>query len=269
MTAAAETGTRVRPFGVAYAELLKLRKRRGLFWTVGALTVLPMVIAYGILAILHATNPGHHGPAGGVENLGHGMSVLVLLGSIAAIIVGANGGADDVTSGVFRELVITGRSRLALFWARIPGGLAFLLAFIAVAYAISALVSGLAHGYLVAPSVALLIKSALWVIAEMSFYFVLGLGLASLIGSRAYTIGILFAWRLPIGHILGAISALGVYRAVVPDVPFAHLAPSAVEEYVNDLPHVSVSLETSIAVLLLWAAVAAGVGAWRTATRDA
>jgi ABC-type transport system involved in multi-copper enzyme maturation permease subunit len=269
MTAAAATSPRVGPFGLARAELLKLRKRRGLFWTVAALTVLPMVVAYGILAILHATNPAHHGPAGGVANLGHGMSLLVLLGSIAAIIVGANGGADDVTSGVFRELVITGRSRLALFWARVPGGLAFLLAFIAIAYAISALVSGLAHGYLIAPSVTLLIESALWVIAETAFYFVLGLGLASLIGSRAYTIGILFAWRLPIGHILAAIGALGAYRAVVPDVPFAHLAPSAVEEYVNDLPHVGVSLETSVAVLLLWAVVAAGVGAWRTATRDA
>ena len=87
------------------------------------------VIAYGMLAILHAANPDHHGPAGGIENLGHGMSVLVLLGGIAAMIVGASAGADDLASGVFRELVVTGRSRVALFGARIPGGLAFVLAF--------------------------------------------------------------------------------------------------------------------------------------------
>jgi ABC-2 family transporter len=269
VTAVATTSPRDRPFGLARAELLKLRKRRGLFWTVAALTVLPMVVAYGILAILHATNSAHHGPAGGVANLGHGMSLLVLLGSIAAVVVGANAGADDVTSGVFRELVITGRSRLALFWARIPGGLAFLLAFVAIAYAIAAVVSVVAHGYLAGPSGTLLIESALWVFAETAFYFTLGLGLASLIGSRAYTIGILLAWRLPIGHILAAITALGASRAAVPDVPFARLAPAAVEEYVNDLPHIGVSLETSIAVLLLWAVIAAGVGAWRTATRDA
>ena len=127
MTAAAPTVPGVRPFGLARADFPKLRKRRGLFWTTTVLIVGPQVIAYGILAILHAANPGHHGPAGGIENLGHGLSVLVLVGSIGAIIAGASAGADDLSSGVFRELVVTGRSRLALFGARIPGGLAFVL----------------------------------------------------------------------------------------------------------------------------------------------
>jgi hypothetical protein len=268
VTAAAATVPGVRPFGLARADFLKLRKRRGLFWTTSVLIVGPQVVAYGILAILHAANPGHHGPAGGIENLGHGMSVLVLVGSIGAIIAGASAGADDLSSGVFRELVVTGRSRLALFGARIPGGLAFVLSFAFVAYAIAAVVSKTAAGGLPAPSLTLLVKSGLWVVAELAFYFLLGLGVASLLGSKAYTIGILLAWRTAVSHILVSISALGVYRDLFPDVPFDRLAPRAVEEYVRDVPRVSISLAAAILILLLWVGIATALGAWRTATRD-
>jgi len=271
MTAAAmPPAARVRPFGLARADLLKLRKRRGLFWTTAGLIVAPQVIAYGILSILHAVNPEHHGPAGGIANLGHGMSLLVLVGSIGAIIAGASAGAGDLSAGVFRELVVTGRSRLALFGARIPGGLAFVLSFTAVAYGISAVVSVAASGNLVRPSATLVVESGLWVFAELAFYAVLAVGLASLTGSRAYTIGILLAWRTAVSHILVSISALGVYRELLPDVPFDRLAPSAVEEYVRDVPsHIGMSVPAAILVLLLWAAVLTGLGAWRTATRDA
>lgn len=268
MTAAAETALRVRPFGLARADLLKLRKRRGLFWTTTLLIVVPQVIAYGILAILHAANPDHHGPAGGIENLGHGMSVLVLVGSIGALIAGASAGSDDLSSGVFRELVVTGRSRLALFGARIPGGLAFVLSFGLVSYAFSAVICATAHGSLPAPSFGLIVESGLWVLAELAFYFVLGLGVASLIGSRAYAIGILLAWRTIGSHILVSISALGAFREAIPDVPFDRLAPSAVEEFVRDVPRLHPSLVASVLVLVLWMAIAAAVGAWRTATRD-
>jgi hypothetical protein len=269
VTAAAAPAPRVRPFGLARADLIKLRKRRGLFWTSAVLIVAPMVVAYGILAILHAVNPDHHGPAGGIENLGHGMSVLVLVGSIGAIIAGASAGADDLSSGVFRELVVTGRSRLALFGARIPGGLAFVLSFTFVAYAIAAVVCVVANGELRAPSATLVVESGLWVFAELAFYFVLALGLASLLGSKAYTIGILLAWRTAVSHILVSISALGVYRDLFPDVPFDRLAPSQIEEYVRDVPRISISIGAAVGVLLLWVAITTALGAWRTATRDA
>jgi hypothetical protein len=269
VTAAATTAPRMRPYGLARADLLKLRKRRGLFWTTTVLIVVPMVLAYGILAILHAANPAHHGPAGGIANLGHGMSVLVLVGSIGAIIAGASAGADDLSSGVFRELVVTGRSRLALFGARLPGGLAFVLSFATVAYGISAVVSATANGDLRAPSATLIVESGLWVFAELAFYFVLGLGVASVTGSRAYTIGILLAWRTVASHLLASISVLGVYRELVPDVPFDRLAPNAIADYVRDVPRLHPSPTTAVLVLVLWVGVATAVGAWRTATRDA
>src|SRR5438477_829059 len=89
------------------AEVLKLRKRRGLVAITACLTLGAAIVPYTILAILHWANPVHHGPAGGVTNLGHGLLVLSMLGSVAAIIVGATVGAGDLAAGIFRELVVT------------------------------------------------------------------------------------------------------------------------------------------------------------------
>ena len=133
------------------AELLKLRRRRGLVATVAAMTVGASVVTFGALEILHLANPAHHGPAGGVTNLGHGMFVLSLLAAVAATLVGASAGAGDLTAGVFRDLVATGRSRRELYRARIPGGLAFLLPFIAVAFALAAVSTVVFAGPLSAP----------------------------------------------------------------------------------------------------------------------
>jgi hypothetical protein len=48
------------------------------------------------------------------------LDVLTVLAGVTAILIGTTAGAADVGSGVFRDLVATGRSRTALFAARIP-----------------------------------------------------------------------------------------------------------------------------------------------------
>ena len=83
-----------------------------------------------------------------------------------------------------------------------------------------ALGSTTANGSLAAPSGNLLIETGLRVVAEAAFYFVVGLGLASLIGSRAFTIGFVLAWHLVVVRIVTSIGALGVFRALAPDVHF-------------------------------------------------
>ena len=62
-------------------------------------------------------------------------------GFIAAAALGTSAGTTDLTDGVFRHLVITGRSRLALYLARIPAGLAILLPLVAVAFTMLCLVT--------------------------------------------------------------------------------------------------------------------------------
>ena len=83
------------------------------------------MIVTGYDVIEHASNPAHHGPAGGLHNYGRLLDLLgVFMGPVAAILIGAEAGAGDLAAGVFRDNVLTGRSRMALFLARIPAALA-------------------------------------------------------------------------------------------------------------------------------------------------
>jgi hypothetical protein len=260
---------RPKPFGLIRAEILKLRKRRGLVVTVGLMTLGIQVVVFGIIAILHAVNPDHHGPAGGLDNLGGGAGALGWIGSVAAIIVGATAGSGDLGSGVFRELVVTGRSRLDLFLARVPGGLIFMFAFVAVSYTLIAVVSAEAAGSLPSPSVGLLIEVGVWVVANVSFYYVLGLGLGSLLGSRGTTIGILLAWRLLVANLVAGISFLGFARKLVPNSAFTHFVPHLVRNNMGEVDKdLHMSAVTALVVIAAWTAVWLAVGAWRTATRD-
>ena len=53
-----------------------------------------------------------------------------------AATLGATAGSIDLTEGMFRHLVVTGRSRLALYLARIPAGLAIIVPLVAVGFTI-------------------------------------------------------------------------------------------------------------------------------------
>jgi hypothetical protein len=261
----------VRPFGLPRADLLKLRKRRGLVWTVALLTVGIEVIVWGILEILHVVNADHHPPPGGLSGLVGGTGAIAFLGSVAAIIAGSSAGTGDLRAGVLRELVVTGRSRLALYGARVPGGLAFLLPFAAVAYVIVAVLSAsLTNAEHPAPSTGTLVLVGIWAMGEVAFYFALGLGLGSVLGSQGPTIGILVAWRLFAMPLLAQIGFLGGIRDILPNVAFSSLVPAAAagHEDLRETTAQHMSGGAGVVVLLLWAAVFLGVGAWRTNTRD-
>jgi len=233
------------------------------------MTVGASIVTYGVLAILHAVNPAHHGPAGGVLNLGHGLFVLALLGAVAATLAGATAGAGDLGAGVFRELAVTGRSRSALFRARIPGGLVFLLSFVAAAYALTAVATVVFAGYRTVPSPGLLAGSGAWLLLSCAFWFVLALGLASLIGSRSTVIGVLLAFQLAVTPILASIPVLGLGRELLPSVALTRLAPHAVRQLASNGTVVPASLGTAELVLAVWALALLALGEWRTVTRSA
>ena len=120
------------------AELLKLRRNRGLMAMAVLLTSGIVVIAFGFIAIRHASDPLHHGPAGGVDGFNHAVQVLgEFFGLLAAAVIGTEAGTADISSGVFRDLVATGRSRLALFAVRAPAAVALTLAITAVAFVLA------------------------------------------------------------------------------------------------------------------------------------
>jgi uncharacterized membrane protein YciS (DUF1049 family) len=248
------------------AELLKLRKRRGLVVTGLGLTVLPMLVAYTVLLILHAVNPGKHGPAGGIENLSGSMDLLTTLSIVAAILIGATLGAGDLSAGVFRELVVTGRSRLVLFAARIPAGLALVWIIVGAGFAVTAVGSTVFAGSVKAPTAGLLVETAAWLGLVSGLALVLALGVSSAIGSRGTTIGIVLGWQIVAVPVLLQIKTLGSLREALLGAATARLAPAAL---FDGAPTVAMSLAATVAVIVVWAVVPLAFGVWRTATRDA
>jgi hypothetical protein len=248
------------------AEFLKLRKRRGLVFSALGLAVLPMLIAYTVLLIIHAANPAKYGPAGGLENLSGSMEMLAQLSGVAAILIGATLGAGDLGSGVFRELVVTGRSRLALFAARVPAGLGLVLPIVGAAFAVTAAASTVFAGSSDAPSASLLVESAAWLGLVTGLSLVLALGVSSVIGSRGTTIGIMLGWQLIAAPLLLQIGALGSLRAGLLNAATERLEPAALFEGSATVP---TSLATAALVIAAWTIVPLTAGAWRTYRRDA
>ena len=118
-------------------KFMELRKRRGLMVAIAVVTIGIPTVFLVIRLILHGVAPNTYGPAGGYDiytSLTAG--VLYVFGFIMAAALGATAGSADLTEGVFRHLVVTGRSRLALYLARIPAGLAIIVPMVAVGFAI-------------------------------------------------------------------------------------------------------------------------------------
>jgi ABC-type transport system involved in multi-copper enzyme maturation permease subunit len=240
------------------AELLKLRRRRALLVASVALIVAPMVLSFIVLAIFHAADPAKYGPAGGVDNLRGALQLLTQIGTVAAVLIGVNAGGGDLGAGVFRELVVTGRSRLGLFAARIPGGLALLVPLVAIAFAIAATASIALAGPGQGPGAGLLLEYAGWVGLVTTLAFLLALGVSSLLDSRATSIGVLLAWQLAVAPLLLQTSKLD---PVLLGAALKRLEPGS--------GSASISLSTAILLIAAWTVVPLAAGAWRTQTRDA
>ena len=117
---------------MAGAEFLKLRKKRGLIiWS-----ALLAVGTVGDLLRVESRAPSSGRPAGRrIDGFTRGLEIVgIFMGPLAAVLIGAEAGAGDSSAGVFRDLVVTGRSRAALFAARVPGALALCTVVVTLAY---------------------------------------------------------------------------------------------------------------------------------------
>jgi hypothetical protein len=116
---------------------MELRRRRGLMIALIAVNIGIPVVFLGVRLISHAVDPKSYGPAGGYSiftTLVAGF--MYVFGFVVAAVVGCTAGSVDLSEGMFRHLVITGRSRVALYFARIPAGLAIVIGIVAVGYTI-------------------------------------------------------------------------------------------------------------------------------------
>ena len=117
--------------------IMELRKRRGLMIALVVVNIGIPTLFLVIRLLAHAFAPKSYGPAGGYDiytSLVAG--VMYVFGFIVAATLGCTAGSVDLTDGMFRHLVVTGRSRLALYLARIPAGLAIVLPLVAVGFTI-------------------------------------------------------------------------------------------------------------------------------------
>ncbi|MGH8962118.1 MAG: hypothetical protein ACRDWT_13185 [Jatrophihabitantaceae bacterium] len=126
------------PTGAMIAtRFMELRKRRGLLAALSLVTVGIPTVFLLVRLLLHAIAPKTYGPAGGYSiYTGLSAGVLYVFGFIVAAALGCTAGSVDLTDGMFRHLVVTGRSRLALYLARIPAGLAIIVPLVAIGFSV-------------------------------------------------------------------------------------------------------------------------------------
>ena len=141
------------------AEVLKLVRRRGLMiWSL-LLTVGSVLVAEIVLVVAPRRERGPPRPGRRAPRTSRASSLLLTgLGTVAAIIIGATAGTQDVANGVFRDLVVTGRKRSTLFNVRAPGALLVFLPMLALGFAIAVAVAFVFAGSLPTPSVSSIAK---------------------------------------------------------------------------------------------------------------
>jgi hypothetical protein len=229
------------------AEFVKLFRRTGLVLAVFGVTVAPVLL-------MHAVD-------GGVEfrRFADHFGVLALLVVVAGIMVGSSLGTSDESAGVFRELVATGRPRLDLFAVRVPPGLLLVLLSAAAGFALLAAGSGPVDA-------GLLVRCAGWLAIVAAVSFALSLGVASVVGSAAQSIGILLALWVIVTPMVQAADGLEWLQDSLVISGLDRIMPAALTE--GD-PIYPLSLTTAIGSLLAWSAIPLLAGAWRTMTRDA
>lgn len=240
------------------AEILKLRRRRGLMIATGMLTLAVAVVFYAIVCILHAVNPARYPGAGGADALAAVAALLALSGAVAGTIVGATAGGADIEAGVFRDLAATGRSRTALFFARLPGAWAIVVPPMLAALTLSTVLAFALAGT-AAPTAAAVVANWSAVLVATMLLSAATVGLAALSGSRGMVIGIVLAFQLGLAPILAQVSAIGDARYAIPSVATARIGGNSADE---------LALGVAIFVVLAWAAVTLGAGLWRTRTQE-
>jgi len=362
--------------------IMELRKRRGLMIALVAVNIGIPTVFLTIRLLTHALAPASYGPAGGYDIYTSLVArIMFVFGFIVAATLGCTAGSVDLSEGMFRHLVVTGRSRLALYLARIPAGLAIVVPIVAIGFTVVCAVcvfaaptqlnyngvhvpanlsrptleswaadhptevicdfpynlgpsSGASLGNVVQavncnkgpnggtrifkqppgvqpppqpteaqmrntartiarisyvdysrqflyPSNSLMIESGLWLELEAAIGFIVGLGLASLIGQRTVAVVLMIVLELiltPIVSMNVIPHLINAQRAVV-GLATTHLEP-------GDLPLpfgggggpgggrgmgvlVPESTTVAVCVIVAWLVVWTALGAWRMMTRDA
>jgi len=367
-------GSWVPTYRMVTTRFMELRRRRGLMIALVVVNIGIPTVFLAIRLLLHAVDAKTYGPAGGYDTFTNIVAgVMYVFGFIIAATLGCTAGSADLTEGMFRHLVVTGRSRLALYLARIPAGLAIIVPMVAVGFAVVCMVCVLAapkvinyngvsvpaglsqtgfetwagnhtndvicqfgYGpkanvniacrynprtggvidlnqslgksglpptpaqiksdairiaqqdypayklYFLSPPISLMVSSGLWIELEAVIGFIVGLGLASLIGQRTVSVILMIVLELILTPLFSRAHVphmINVQRGIV-GLATAHLEPSGLPLLFGGdgggpsgvrTASLLVPETRTVAVLVIigWLVVWTGLGAWRMMTRDA
>jgi hypothetical protein len=276
-------GAWLPPLPLIGAKLLELRKRSVLIAVAVAFTVGLPVIFFGIRLIYHLADPARYAPAGAPNAFATAGILMDEFGFIVAVALGATAGTADLTDGMFRHLVITGRSRLALYLARVPAGLAILLPLAAAGFTIACLVTAFLNSPhapgAIPPSPGAMARAGLWLELDLVIGFTVAVGLGSLMGQRTVPVILLAVLDLIITppldtHVLPYF--LDGQRLVV-GVAMDQLKPAALAGGTRIGPGSGpagaqippMPTWAMITVIASWIIGWSAIGAWKMATRDA
>jgi ABC-type transport system involved in multi-copper enzyme maturation permease subunit len=253
---------------MAGADFLKVRKKRSTVMWALVLALAPVIIFYAVNAVEHASSSSHEA-AGGLNSFHIGLRLLggLFFGPLVAILIGVEAGTADVSNGVFRDLVVTGRSRLALFASRVPAALLLCWGVIVAAYALILLGTFVFAANLPTPSGSLILNGFGFLLLATGALCTVAVGFASLINSKPGAIIALIAWQVVASPLISSITSLGSARNFILSQALAHFSPLEVAD--GHAANINMAGGTALLVVVLWLVVFLALGAWRTRTMDA
>jgi uncharacterized membrane protein (UPF0136 family) len=236
-------------------DVLKLRRRRSLMAIALLIAVGSVSIVFAVNAVRHGANPQTVGPAGGLNNFQNATGFLGLITVVVAAMVGVTAGAGDAELGVLRDLLATGRSRLALFGSRAAGAVIVTVSIMAAAMAVVTVCSVIFAGSAPVPSLSQIAEGYGALLAFAASAALVCTGVATFARSRGPVMASVIALGVVISQLLLRAGFLGNIRNVVPLAAFERLAE-------NPVSGLSTSLAVAITVVVGWAVAALAAGAW-------
>ena len=236
-------------------DVLKLRRRRGLMAIALLIAVGSVSVVFAINAVRHGANPQTVGPAGGIRNFQDATDFLGLITVVIAAMIGVTAGAGDAELGVLRDLLATGRSRLALFGSRAVASMIVTVLIMAAAMAVVTVCSVVLAGSDPIPSLSQITEHFGAVLAFAASAALVCTGVGTFARSRGPVMASVIALGVVISQLLLRVSFLGSLRNAVPLAAFQRMA----EDSVSGL---NTPLALAIAVTAAWALAALAAGGW-------
>jgi hypothetical protein len=200
-----------------------------------------------------------------MDGFRHGVQALgTFFGMLAAVLIGAEVATADLSSGVFRDLVATGRSRLALFGVRLPAAAIVTLCLSAVSYALVLLATFVFAGGTATPSIGVILQSTGWIALANLAVVALTVGFGSVSGSRALTLTAVIGWQAIVTNLVINAKSLGSVRDALLTPALDQLIPVK-----SGSVDVVMAAGVAVVVICAWVLIPQALGAWRTQARDA